>query len=640
MSDLVVIVYPNEEKAEEVRNRLFKLQGEYLIKIGDAVIATRTDSGQVKLNQLMNMTAAGAASGSMWGLLVGVLFLNPLIGVAAGAASGALAGALTDTGINDPFMKAVSRPGREPSHRRAGAVFGLPLGTSRRRHRQARDGAHAQAQLRHASSGERHRYPHHPGAAWPQQSFEHGALHQGLERPDPAHDEPARPAEHRGGAAGLIRSAHVGETGGGGYLPPPWRGVSAGSMIGHLGRVERRVMSAIELCRTAALGGHVEGCRSCGAIRVAYNSCRNRHCPKCQGQARAGLAGRAAGRAAAGCPTSTWCSPCRRRSPRSPSRTRRSSTPSCSGRRPRRCASIAADPKHLGAEIGLVAVLHSWGQNLHHHPHLHCIVPGGGPSPDGTRWISCRPGFFLPVRVLSRLFRRLFLEELRAAFEAGRLELLRRSRRPWPSPPPSPACWPSSAASNGSSTPSRPSAGRKQVLAYLGRYTHRVAIANSRLISMDDDRVAFRWKDYRHGGRTKIMTLDAHEFIRRFLLHTCRTASIASATTASSPTVIAPPSSTCAAACWPTRNRTISNRMPKARRRRTPRVSASLPMLWRTDDHARHLAVRTGAAEPFLERHLMIAPSVSSSLCPASVTMGAGHANSWPIAEGWKQPGW
>ncbi|MBA3578246.1 MAG: IS91 family transposase, partial [Sphingomonas sp.] len=180
---------------------------------------------------------------------------------------------------------------------------------------------------------------------------------------------------------------------------------------------------------------------------------------------------------------------------------------------------IAADPRHLGAEIGLVAVLHSWGQSLHHHPHVHCVVPGGGLSPDGTRWIGCKPGFFLPVRVLSRLFRRLFLDQLRAAFEAGELgffgdlaglaqsaafsDRLRALRR---------VEWVVYAKP--------PFGGPAQVLAYLGRYTHRVAIANSRLVEMTQTDVAFRWKDYRHGGKAKVMTLSAHEFIRRFLLHT------------------------------------------------------------------------------------------------------------------------
>jgi hypothetical protein len=181
--------------------------------------------------------------------------------------------------------------------------------------------------------------------------------------------------------------------------------------------------------------------------------------------------------------------------------------------------SIAADPKHLGAEIGLVAVLHTWGQNLHHHPHVHCVVPGGGPSLDGTHWVACRPGFFLPVRVLSRLFRRLFLDELRAAFEARHLGFfgdlaglaepaafvrrLRDLRR---------VEWVVYAKP--------PFGGPAQVLAYLGRYTHRVAIANARLVSMTDADVAFRWKDYRHQGKSKLLTLHPDEFIRRFLLHT------------------------------------------------------------------------------------------------------------------------
>jgi hypothetical protein len=286
---------------------------------------------------------------------------------------------------------------------------------------------------------------------------------------------------------------------------------------GHLGRVEQRTMSAIELCRTAALGGHVEGCRSCGTIRVAYNSCRNRHCPKCQGHAcQDWLAARQdellpvpyfhvvftlpAEVAAIAFQNKAVVYAILFRTVAETLRT------------------IAADSKHLGAGIGLVAVLHSWGQSLHYHPHLHCIVPGGGVSPDGTRWISCRPGFFLPVRVLSRLFRRLFLEELRTAFEAGKLSffgdlthlakpeafarLLAEARR---------LEWVVYAKP--------PFGGPAQVLAYLGRYTHRVAIANSRLVSLEQGKVSFRWKDYRHHDKSKLMTLRADEFIRRFLLH-------------------------------------------------------------------------------------------------------------------------
>lgn len=287
---------------------------------------------------------------------------------------------------------------------------------------------------------------------------------------------------------------------------------------GHLGRVEQRAMSAIELCRTAALGGHTESCSDCGFVRCAYNSCRNRHCPKCQSQARDDwLAARQAELLAVPYFHVVFTLPAQVAEIafhnketvyaillRTAAETLRT---------------IAADPKHLGAEIGLLAVLHTWGQNLHHHPHVHCVVPGGGPSLDGTRWVACRPGFFLPVRVLSRLFRRLFLDELRVAFEAGDLgffgELaglaepaafahrLRAARQ---------VDWVVYAKP--------PFGGPAQVLAYLGRYTHRVAIANSRLIGVTGTDVTFRWKDYRHHGKAKVMTLDADEFIRRFLLHT------------------------------------------------------------------------------------------------------------------------
>jgi len=286
----------------------------------------------------------------------------------------------------------------------------------------------------------------------------------------------------------------------------------------HLGRVERRVMSALVACRTAALGGHAERCADCGLVRIAYNSCRNRHCPKCQGLARAGWL---AERQAELLPVPYFHVVFTVPAPlgeiafqnkavvyaillRAAAETLRT---------------IAADPRHLGAEIGIVAVLHTWGQTLHHHPHVHCVVPGGGLSPDGSRWIACRPGFFLPVRVLSRLFRRLFLEHLQAAFAAGelgffgaladlaepaafatRLAELRRSE------------WVVYAK--------RPFGGPEQVLAYLGRYTHRVAIANSRLVALADGQVSFRWRDYRHHDKLKVMTLAAEEFIRRFLLHT------------------------------------------------------------------------------------------------------------------------
>jgi hypothetical protein len=287
---------------------------------------------------------------------------------------------------------------------------------------------------------------------------------------------------------------------------------------GHLGRVERRVMSAIELCRTAALGGHTEACAECGLVRCAYNSCRNRHCPKCQGQARSEwLAARQAELLPVPYFHVVFTLPAA--AAEIAFQNEKTVYAILFRTAAETLRTIAADPKHLGAEIGLVAVLHTWGQNLHYHPHLHCVVPGGGPSLDHTRWVACRPGFFLPVRVLSRLFRRLFIDELRAAFAAGELGFfgdlanltepaafirrLRELRR---------VDWVVYAKP--------PFGGSAQVLAYLARYTHRVAIANSRLLSMTGTAVAFRWKDYRHHGKAKIMTLEADEFIRRFLLHT------------------------------------------------------------------------------------------------------------------------
>ena len=287
---------------------------------------------------------------------------------------------------------------------------------------------------------------------------------------------------------------------------------------GHLGRVERRVMSAVELCRTAALGGHVEQCRDCGTVRHAYNSCRNRHCPKCQGQARAEwLAARQAELLPVGYFHVVFTIPPAAAEIAFQNKATVYAILFRAAAETLRV--VAADPRHLGAELGVVAVLHTWGQSLLHHPHVHCVVPGGGPSLDGTRWVACRPGFFLPVRVLSRVFRRLFLEQLQTAFEGGGLAFLgdlaglaepaaftrrlRKMRR---------VEWVVYAKP--------PFGGPAQVLAYLGRYTHRVAITNSRLFDVTDRQVAFRWRDYRHHGKAKVMTLGADEFIRRFLLHT------------------------------------------------------------------------------------------------------------------------
>src|SRR5712691_5646863 len=289
--------------------------------------------------------------------------------------------------------------------------------------------------------------------------------------------------------------------------------------VGHVSLDQMKVMSAIERCRTAALGGHVARCEDCPHTVIAYNSCRNRHCPKCQGTAaKEWLAAREADLLPVPYFHVVFTLPAVIADIAYQNKaviydilfTTSAET----------MTTIAADPEHLGARIGITSVLHTWGSALTHHPHVHMIVPGGGISIDGTRWVSCRPGFFLPVRVLSRLFRRLFLERLLAAHQANRLEFfgdhaaladaqafaaylapLRRTE------------WVVYAK--------RPFDGPQAVLAYLSRYTHRVAIANSRLIACDRTGVTFRWKDYRADGRDrqKVMTLATGEFIRRFLIH-------------------------------------------------------------------------------------------------------------------------
>jgi hypothetical protein len=276
-------------------------------------------------------------------------------------------------------------------------------------------------------------------------------------------------------------------------------------------------MSAIERCRTAALGGHVARCEDCARTEIAYNSYR--HCPKCQGAAaKAWLAARQAELLPVAYYHVVFTLPA------PVADIAYQNKVEVYGILFKAAAetliTIAADPRHLGARIGLTAVLHTWGSALTHHPHLHCIVPGGGISPDGGSWISCRPGFFLPVRVLSRLFRRLFLEKLTAAHEAGRLKFFGEH-----------AGLVDHDAFAAYLTPlrkvewvvyaKRPFAGPEAVLAYLSRYTHRVAIANSRLIAFDAKEVTFKWKDYRAKGRDrqKLMTLASDEFIRRFLIH-------------------------------------------------------------------------------------------------------------------------
>ena len=296
---------------------------------------------------------------------------------------------------------------------------------------------------------------------------------------------------------------------------PAWRKAQRG----HLSLGQLKVMSAIEQCRSAALGGHVLRCEGCRQVEIAYNSCRNRHCPKCQaGAARRWLQARQADLLPVEYYHVVFTLP----------------APIADIAYQNKALiygllfdvaaevllTIAGDPKHLGVRIGATLVLHTWGSALTHHPHVHGIVPGGGLSPDGERWVACKPGFFLSVRVLSRLFRRRFLEELALAHRAGRLQFFGEH----------------AALANAGSfaqwlTPlrqcgwivyaKRPFAGPEAVLAYLSRYTHRVAIANSRLVALDEHGVTFGWKDYRAKGKTrrKTMTLGADEFMRRFLLH-------------------------------------------------------------------------------------------------------------------------
>jgi hypothetical protein len=296
---------------------------------------------------------------------------------------------------------------------------------------------------------------------------------------------------------------------------PAWRQTQQG----HLSLGQLKVMSAIEQCRSAALGGHVLRCQACDAVEIAYNSCRNRHCPKCQAvAARRWLEARQADLLPVDYYHVVFTLPA-----------------PISGFAYHNKAilygllfdvaaevlrTIAADPKHLGAQIGATLVLHTWGSALTHHPHVHGIVPGGGLSPDGERWVACKPGFFLPVRVLSRLFRRRFLEALAKAHETGQLQFLgdytelsdATAFADWLAPLRK-VEWVVYAK--------RPFAGPAAVLAYLSRYTHRVAISNRRLIALDERGVTFRWKDYRAKGRTryKTMTLTPDEFMRRFLLH-------------------------------------------------------------------------------------------------------------------------
>jgi putative transposase/transposase-like zinc-binding protein len=294
-----------------------------------------------------------------------------------------------------------------------------------------------------------------------------------------------------------------------------WRSTNAG----HVSLDQLKVMSAIERCRTAALGGHVARCEDCAHTAIAYNSCRNRHCPKCQGAAaKQWLAEREADLLPVGYFHLVFTLP-------GPIADIAYQNKTVIYDLLFKAAAeatliIASDPKHLGANIGITAVLHTWGSALTHHPHLHMIVPGGGLSDDGKRWVTCRSGFFLPVRVLSRLFRRLFLQMLAAAHAAHRLTFF-TDYVALADPQAFTAYLAPLRKTEWVVYAKKPFGGPQAVLAYLSRYTHRVAISNRRLISADQTSVTFKWKDYRIEGpaRYKTMTLPTHEFIRRFLIH-------------------------------------------------------------------------------------------------------------------------
>ena len=296
---------------------------------------------------------------------------------------------------------------------------------------------------------------------------------------------------------------------------PAWRQANAG----HVSLSQLKVMSAIEACRTESLGGHVAGCTKCGHHHIAYNSCKNRHCPKCQGPAaRDWMAARAEDLLPVEYFHVVFTLPAEI------AQIAYWNKKAVYGLLFRASAetvmTVAADPKRMGARVGMTSVLHTWGSALAHHPHIHMIVPGGGLSPDGTRWAACKPGFFLHVRVLSRLFRRVFLEGLMDLHRAGQLVFFGDLER-----------LAQADAFTGWLAPFRksewvvyakpPFGGPKAVLAYLSRYTHRVAISNARLVSADAQTVTFRWKDYRikSGDRQKVMRLTTAEFIRRFLIH-------------------------------------------------------------------------------------------------------------------------
>ena len=280
---------------------------------------------------------------------------------------------------------------------------------------------------------------------------------------------------------------------------------------------QRRVMRAIEVCRTSVLGGHVDQCDACSYQRISYNSCRNRHCPKCQSLARARwLEARLVDLLPVPYFHVVFTLP--EQLAALALQNQRVVYNILFATAAKTLRTIAADPKHLGAEIGFLAVLHTWSQTLRHHPHLHCVVPGGGLALEGTQWRSCRQGFFLSVNVLARLFRRLFLEALARAYEHQKLNFHGTSAY-LSEPLAFKRLLASLRACEWHVYAKPPFGGPAQVLAYLGRYTHRVAISNQRLLALRDGQVTFSWKDYARGNQQRSMTLSAAEFIRRFLLH-------------------------------------------------------------------------------------------------------------------------
>src|SRR6195256_5289017 len=398
---------------------------------------------------------------------------------------------------------------------------------------------------------------------------------------------------------------------------------------GHISLDQLKIMSAIERCRTAALGGHVARCEKCAHTQISYNSCRNRHCPKCQGAAaKEWLAARETELLPVPYFHVVYTLPAAIRDIAYQNKAviydllfRASAETTLK---------IAVTPRHLGARIGFMSVLHTWGSALTHHPHVHMVVPGGGLSPDGSKWIACRPRYFLTVEVLSALFRRLFLQMLVAAHHAGRLQFFGDHVR-----------LADKAAFNAYLAPLRkidwvvyakePFAGPKQVLRYLSRYTHRIAISNRRLLSADENDVTFKYKDYRIDGpaRYKTMTLATNEFIRRFLIHVLpkgfhRIRHYGLLASGNRPRNIAHARQLLALPARPKEPRDA-----RSCARTTPRAAASMPVLRQPHDHHRDFRARLRAEVPAhaaggnQDRHLMMPRHRSTPIATPGILAGS-----------------